>query len=270
MSSTRGATTDTTTLGDPERRRVVDHVRVMSLTWCGEDARLVTAAPSPAVAEQIRPFLPAREVMDYAGSRHTPGDYYSHTDDELLRYESWNECRWLRILDFDPHITYLVAQPLTIEGFDIEGTLTATPDIYAETRDGERLVIDPHVSELDMLDPKDAIRAARRARLVGATCEYLGWTYYPVETPPQPLAANTDFLADFARDIGYDPVRPTILQAAHRATTLSDLWKQLGMTLGNHPLVPSCTYHLLWTHELTFDRNERLSTQTIVRSTSDH
>lgn len=265
MSPSTGASS-----GLAERRFVAEQVRVTSLTWCGQDCRLVTAAPSAAVAAQIRPFLPARDIEDYAGSRHTPGNYYSHTDDELLRYESWNECRWLRILDFDPDVTYLVTQPLTIEGFDVDGVLTATPDIYAETRDGDRIIIDPHVAALDTLEPQAATRAARRARLLGATCEYLGWTYYPVETPPQPLAANTDLLADFARNAGYDAVRPTILQAAHRPTSLTNLWNQLDQTLGNNPLVPSCTYHLMWTHELTFDAHQRISTQTIVRTTSDH
>ncbi len=234
---------------------VADRVYVTGISYTDSNGQTHTAPPTKDTGEALRPMYLHRQVSDYAGSPNTPGWYYSHTDDEVLRYETWLECRWLQLLDFDPFITHITTQPFTVHGLDINGPRSVTPDIYAETANGGRIVVEPH--HPDLPNQEDAHRAAC---LVSAACDALGWTYYCVHLPPKTLEDNVDFLLTYARDIGYDNTRNHVLDAVHRPMPLHQLWDDHD----RDALITSTAYHLMWTHELRFDATARLTPSTII------
>jgi hypothetical protein len=62
-----------------------------------------------------------RRIPSYRGQKHAPGRYWSATTGELVEYESHLECRWMTLLDFDPHVVAFVSQPLRLEAVDGQG-----------------------------------------------------------------------------------------------------------------------------------------------------
>src|SRR5215471_13904044 len=74
----------------------------------GEERRELPAAwPGlrPETFMQVRGFRWAR------GQKHLPGQWWSATTGSHVGYESWLERDHVMLLDFDPQVTMVVAQP---------------------------------------------------------------------------------------------------------------------------------------------------------------
>ena len=100
-------------------------------------------------------FLPVREFRWARGQRHLPGWWWSVTTGSHVGYESWLERDHVLLLDFDPQVTAIAAQPFWLRWRDAAGrSRRHAPDLFARMADGSGVVID--VRPDDRIEPRDA------------------------------------------------------------------------------------------------------------------
>ena len=58
--------------------------------------------------------MPVRGFPSYKGQRNHVGRWWTATTGSLVGYESWLERDWLMLLDFDPDVVGIAAQPFWI------------------------------------------------------------------------------------------------------------------------------------------------------------
>jgi hypothetical protein len=209
--------------------------------------------------EQVEPV---RRFPSYRGQRYFPGLWWSSTVSGHVGYESWLERDHLMLLDFDPAVVGVAAQPFWLIWAGEDGqSRRHAPDyfarLFARLADGTAVVVD--VRPADRIKPRDAaaFEAARRA------CELVGWRYWLVGVPQPVTVANVRWLA------GYRHPRH------HRADTASEL---CGVFAGTAPLMSGAEtvgdpiavlpvlFHLLWRHDLVADLGTPLHPGTLVNT----
>lgn len=230
-------------------------VKVRYLDAGGVD-RLVTAEQVGEGAFETCP--PVRTIPAYHGQKHTPGRYWSATASGLLAYESFLECQWLTLLDFDVTVTAIATQALELHGNDTDGKWRHVPDIFTRRSDGSVLVVDvknPHRRH----DPA----VVRQAERTAVACGRLGWAYEMVTVPPRQRYATIAWLAGYRR-----PLRATaslvtpVLSSAADPVRLADLLAATGAPELARPVV----FHLLWHHRLLCDLDTPLREHTLVHA----
>lgn len=127
----------------------------------------------------------ARDIPSHRGQAHTPGRYWSATMGDLVEYESYLECKWFTLLDFDVHVVEFASQLMVIDGVDGQGSWRHTPDVFARRADGSAWLLD--VKNTERLErPEVRLQAERTARV----CARLGWDYQMVGEPVAQRWAN--------------------------------------------------------------------------------
>lgn len=230
---------------------------VRSVTFLSDQGAAVSAIPTPQLGRELVPHLPIRRIPHYRGSMNTPSEYWVDKMDVSLVCESWLEARWLQLFDFDPSISDLSTQPMRIRGLDQYAPLDHTPDIFIRLTDGTCRLIDVRGPNRPP-DPE----ALRRANLVLAACQALGWEYYLVGEPPQPFARNVAFLAGYRRLAGGHHLRDQILDRAATPVTLHHLLE----AVDTPQLARAVTFHLMWRHALGVDVTTLLTEDSLVWS----
>lgn len=220
--------------------------------------RTADAATAAGVAFERCP--PARRIPHYAGSAHTPGQFWSATTGDLVAYESFLESKWMTMLDFDPAVVAFCGQPFEITGVDVGDVWRHTPDLFARLADGTGWVID--VKNPRHLDRADVVEQARRT---AAVCQRIGWDYRLVGEPDPRRYTNIAWLAGFRRPLhaGSDLV-PALLDLAAGGVTLAELLSFLRTPELARPVV----FHLLWHGRLVCDLDIPLHESTLIRTAS--
>ena len=82
----------------------------------------------PAAWPGLRPetFMPAREFRWARSQKHLPGLWWSVTTGAHVGYESWLERDHVMLLDFDPQVTAIAAQPFWLHWRDGAGRSPAS------------------------------------------------------------------------------------------------------------------------------------------------
>ncbi len=228
-------------------------------------------------------FLPYHESPSYRGQPNIPGLYFFATNGEHVAYQRRiRERRALVMLDFDPSVTSVVAQPFALLYPDDaspsdRGAKRGThryhvPCFLARTSDRDRLIDVWGGSR----KPDARSEFERALEVSSMACEYAGWSHEVLQQDPVEYA-NVEWLSGFRR-----PLRSLVLleladqileavEGVSSAVAIGDLIAygcpgQLGA------LARPVVYHLLWRHELCCDLSEVLSDQTLVRmlSSSTH
>ena len=148
----------------------------------------------PASWPGLRPrlFLPVREFRWARGQRHLPGLWWSATTGSHVGYESWLERDHVMLLDFDPQVAAIAAQPFWLRWRDDAGrSRRHAPDLFARMADGSGVVID--VRPDDRIEQRDAeaFEATRSA------CGLAGWGFRRMGVPDPVLVANVAWLARY-------------------------------------------------------------------------
>src|SRR5215468_8128842 len=105
----------------------------------------------------LRPeeFRPVRGFRWARGQGHLPGLWWSATTGSHAAYESWLERDHVMLLDFDPEVVAIAAQPFWLRWRDGSGrSRRHVPDLFARMADGSAVVID--VRPDDRIGPRDA------------------------------------------------------------------------------------------------------------------
>jgi hypothetical protein len=162
------------------------------------------------------------------------------------------------LLDFDPQVTAIAAQPFWLRWRDDAGrSRRHAPDLFARMADGSAAVID--VRPDDRIGPRDAeaFDATRKA------CELAGWDFRRVGVPDPVQVANVAWLARYRhRRCGSPDVARLLLKAFAEPAPL-----MAGVVAAGDPLaVLPALFHLMWQHELAADLAVRLTAETLVHA----
>ncbi len=160
------------------------------------------------------------------------------------------------LLDFDPEVAAIAAQPFWLRWRDDAGrSRRHAPDLFARMADGSAVVID--VRPDDRIEPRDAeaFDAARRA------CELAGWGFRRVGVPDPVQAANVAWLARYRhRRCGSPDVARLLVKAFAEPAPL-----MAGAAAAGDPMaVLPVLFHLMWQHALIADLAVRLTAETLV------
>jgi hypothetical protein len=204
----------------------------------------------PEVFPQVRGFRWAR------GQGHLPGLWWSSTTGSHVGYESWLERDHVMLLDFDPEVTAIAAQPFWLRWRDDAGrSRRHAPDVFARMADGSAVVID--VRPDDRIERRDAeaFDATRSA------CELAGWGFRRVGVPDPVRVANVAWLARYRhqRCSSPDVARLLMKVFAEPAPLMA------GAAAAGDPMaVLPALFHLVWRHVLVADLAVRLTAETLV------
>jgi hypothetical protein len=198
----------------------------------------------------------ARDIPSHRGQAHTPGRYWAATMKSLVEYESYLECKWFMMLDFDLHVVEFASQPLVFDGVDGRGQRRHTPDVFARRSDGSAWLLD--VKNPERLDRAEVrLQAERTARI----CARLGWDYQMVGEPPAQRWANISWLSGYRRQVHLGAeLMPRLVALARRPVAIGDL---LGFV--EYPDVARAVlFHLCWRQVIVFDLDSPLRETTLV------
>lgn len=226
---------------------------------CYLDADGAERRELPAAWPGRRPetFMPVREFRWARGQKHLPGLWWSATTGAHVGYESWLERDHVMLLDFDPQVTMLAAQPFWLRWRDDAGrSRRHAPDLFARMADDSGVVID--VRPDDRIEQKDAeaFDAAKDA------CGLAGWGFRRVGVPDPVLVANVAWLARYRHPrCGGSPGLARLLQEVFAGPAPL----MAGAAAAGDPMaVLPVLFHLMWRHELAADLAVRLTAETLV------
>jgi len=115
--------------------------------------------------------VPVRSFPSYRGQKSFSGWWWAATTGEHVGYESWLERDHLMLLDFDPDVVGVAAQPFWLHWRDGHRERRHAPDFFARLTDGNAAVID--VRQTTGLPRRTPRRSPRRRgrvrRRAGAT-----------------------------------------------------------------------------------------------------
>jgi len=202
-------------------------------------------------------FMPVREFRWARDQKHLPGLWWSATTGSHVGYESWLERDHVMLLDFDPQVTMLVAQPFWLRWRDGAGrSRRHAPDLFARMADGCGVVID--VRPDDRIEQRDA----EAFDVTKDACGLAGWGFRRVGVPDPVLAANVAWLARYRHPrCGGWPGLARLLQEifAEPAPLMA------GAAAAGDPMaVLPALFHLMWRHALAADLAVRLTAETLV------
>jgi hypothetical protein len=157
------------------------------------------------------------------------------------------------LLDFDPEVTAIAAQPFWLHWRDDAGrSRRHAPDLFARLAGASAVVID--VRPDDRIEPRDAeaFEATRRA------CVLAGWGFRRVGVPDPVQVANVAWLARYRHPRCNSPdVAQLLLKAFAEPFPL-----MAGAAAVGDPL--AALFHLMWRHALVADLAVRLTAETLV------
>lgn len=215
-------------------------------------------AGGPPAAETM---FAVRKPRSSKRAKHIPVDAYSVTTKSHLRLESGLEHDLVRILDRDPNVRWLVAQPMTFRWLghaddDLKGH---TPDVLQLDRNGKVTIWD--VRNPDKLGRK----FARQAALTKAACRQVGWTYRVFTGMTDIARQNYLWLHGYRRrpDWLSDALVGRLVTAATQPdATVSDL---MDLDNGTGEAI-AAMWHLIWTGEIWIDLERTIKENSPVRS----
>ena len=188
---------------------------------------------------------PVRGFASFRGQRNRPGLWWFATTGEHVGHESWLERDRLMVLDADPEVVGVAAQPMWLHWATESGRpVRHAPDYFARRADGTGVVVDVRPDQ--RIGERDSAVFAATAQV----CAEVGWDYQRVgELAPVP-AANLRWLS------GYRHPRFTQPGVAAR---LGEVFAEPGPLLagaaaaGEPVAVLPVLFGMLWRGELAAD-----------------
>ena len=188
---------------------------------------------------------PVRAFPSYQGQRNFPGLWWAATMGRHVGFESWLERDQVMLLDFDPEVVAVSAQPFWLGWADADGSRRHAPDFFARRRDGTGVVIDVRAD--DRIRPRDAEAfEVDFPRVCGGRA---GCTGVSVRCRPV-LAANLRWLAGYRHRRCLHEERACRLQDVFaRPARLMDGARDVGDPIAVLPVL----FHLMWSGVLVAD-----------------
>ncbi|MET9509907.1 TnsA-like heteromeric transposase endonuclease subunit [Streptomyces flavidovirens] len=238
--------------------RDIDLVRVRYVDGEGTEhlIRLEEAADTPFEDGRM-----VRAIPSYRGQGHMPGRYWAATLGDLVEYESYLECKWLMLLDFDPQVTAFATQPLEFDAIDAGGAWQHTPDVFARRQDGSVLLLDVKNPEM-----RDDPRVRLQEERTGRVCGRLGWDYAMVSEPDEQRWTNIDLLSSARRPLHLgEELAPRLLELARNPVEIGELMRFMEFP----DLARGVLFHLMWQQRIVTDLDRPLRDSTLVKAAEE-
>jgi hypothetical protein len=198
-----------------------------------------------------------------AGSGTIAAIGWLETSKRHVTFESWCERDHLIVLDFDPMVAGVAAQPFSLSFEASDGSRREhVPDFFVRMTTGAVVVVD--VRPDNLIGAMDEEKFAATAEL----CAWHGWVYRRVGEMPSPWMDNVRWLAGYR----HDRVCTTwIADAVREITAAAPAAIRLGVLadqIGERVVVLPSIFHMLWRQELRADLGSaRLSFRSTVTLT---
>lgn len=227
-----------------------------ALSWVTAEGVSKQVSLDEAAAVAFEDGLPVRRSSARKGQHHLCGRWWCGTTSTHVGFESWLERDHLMLLDFDPAVVAIAAQPFWLRWRDASGsTVRHAPDYFARRADGSAVVVD--CRPVERRGEGDLAKFEATAQVSAL----LGWDYRVVGGLEPVLAANVRWLA------GYRHPR-------HHHRRVAQLLQEVFVTptpviagaraVGDPIAVLPVLFHLLWRHDLTAALSVPLHEQTLV------
>jgi hypothetical protein len=207
------------------------------------------------VRKRFDEAVPCRRFPSYKGQRHFPGHYWFATTGRHVGYESLLERAHLTLLDFDPGVVAVAAQPFVLVWPEGRRLARHIPDFFVRHADGAGSVVNvkprARVSERDLV----AFAAMHQA------CAELGWTHRVCHEPSALLMRNVEWLAGYRRPVCHEPRIAEVLLAVCASPT------PIGEVVAAYPVAEQARpvlFHLMWHQQIACDLDRRLSDRSLV------
>ncbi|MFD9725542.1 TnsA-like heteromeric transposase endonuclease subunit [Streptomyces sp. NPDC059072] len=200
--------------------------------------------------------MPVRAFKSYKGQRHLPGLWWSSTASGHIGYESWLERDHLMLLDFDPMVVGVSAQPFWLFWTSEQGkVISHAPDFFARREDGTAIVIDCRPA--DRRQPRDWVKF----EATQAACHRTGWEFRLVGAPDEIVLGNVRWLSGYRHPRHHvDPVASQLREVFSEPCPLLNG----AMLVGDPIAVLPVLFHLLWLHALVVDVSVPLHATSLV------
>lgn len=212
--------------------------------------------PDEAAATAFEDGLPLRRFTARKGQHHLSGRWWCATTSGHVGFESWLERDHVMLLDFDPAVVGIAAQPFWLSWSDASGSAVRhAPDYFARRADGSAVVVD--CRPVERRGPGDLAKF----EMTGRVCARLGWQYRLVGGVEPTVANNVRWLAGY-RHPRHDhrQVAQLLVEVFVTPSGLMDGAARVGDPIAVLPVL----FHLLWRQTLTADLARLLSEATVV------
>lgn len=202
-------------------------------------------------------LAPVRRPLSGAASKHIPVRAFSATTGSHLTLESGLEHDLLRVLDRDPDVRRLVAQPLRLTWPNPGGRRARhVPDLLSVDGEGRVTVWDVRRPEAAETDEFLNVRA-----MTSAACVEVGWQYEVFIGLPSVHRHNLLWLHGYRiRPVWAASRETAVLERSGAGCTLSDLLAE------SDAETRTVAWHLIWAGQIRVDLTSRLTSETRVTS----
>ncbi|MGC9154811.1 MAG: TnsA-like heteromeric transposase endonuclease subunit [Ferrimicrobium sp.] len=202
--------------------------------------------------------VPFRSFSSYRAKHNYEGVYPFHNLNTQVEFESLLEGQFLLQLDWENTSTALTAQPFRVYWDNDSGVRSHIPDYFCRLDNGDGLVVD--------VRPEERVDdAAREAfEFMQRLCEEVGWEYRIYGNPDTHLISNLRVFKQYAPFECEDVYMTSILGAAVRKTSITDLISFGASQEISDGVTRSLIYRLLWEQRLQTDYYRPLSSATEV------
>jgi len=204
--------------------------------WVAADGERQRLALDAAAGVGFEDGLPVRRYRPRKGQRHLSGLWWCATTGGHVGFESWLERDHVMLLDFDPQVARIAAQPFWLHWTDTEGKpVSHAPDLFARRSDGSVLVIDCRPVERRRARDLVKFDVARLA------CDRLGWEYRLFDGLDPVLRGNLRWLSGYRHprhDV--EVVAASLLQAFVAPLPLLTGAEAVGDSIAVLPVLLTC------------------------------
>ena len=226
-----------------------------SVTFIDAGAEERTTPLSASCGCRFERVPPVREFTSFHGQRNFPGLWWCATTQTHVGFESWLERDHVMLLDFDPDVAGLAAQPFWLSWTSSGRRPRHAPDLFARLRDGTGVVVD--VRPDDRIKPEDAEAFAATAR----ACEAAGWAYRRVGAVDPVGLGNVRWLAGYRHPrFGHGERAGVLREAFAMPRSLTEGVALFGERLAVLPVL----FHLLWSGVLVTDLAAPLGPDSVI------
>jgi hypothetical protein len=189
--------------------------------------------------------LPVRRFGWPRGGRSFPGWWWFATTGCHVGFESWLERDRLMLLDFDPVVVGVAAQPFWLRWRDSRRGRRHAPDFFARLADGRGVVVDVRA------DDRVASADAEKFAVTAQVCARMGWLFRRLGVPDRVETANVRWLSRYRhrRHGGDGRIAERLLGVFAVPTPLFEGVLAVGDRLAVLPVL----FHLLWCRRLVAD-----------------
>ncbi|MFF3000073.1 hypothetical protein ACFVTC_36830 [Streptomyces sp. NPDC057950] len=211
-------------------------------------------APQALRGLPVEEWPALHEQRAYRGRKSKVRQWWSSTTKKDVGCRSREHAYAAMFLDRDPRIVYLAAPSLQVEWREGERAGVVNPAFMARTVEGQQLLClhSPAGKEPD--DQEWSV-----ARMTGVEA---GWQVEVARAPGGQLRRNVYIVSQFRHDEFADEgARAVLLEAFARPRPLSRVADAVDLPPGQGR---ACSWHLLWTQDLTTHWDEPLTPHSVV------